>query len=78
MKHELAWKEKAGLLATALGIVRDDPQSAEIEALVEKALSNGWTMRQLFERVGELDISDELWANFLYTYGWWDGRRQAD
>ena len=49
----------------------------QIEKMVEHAIASGHNMRQLFEMVGELDISHELWANFLYTYGWWDGRRSA-
>lgn len=74
--HRLHWTHNKGKLMDALGIDRADPQSLEIEAIVEKALANGWSMRQLFERVGDMDISDEMWANFLYTYGWWDGRRR--
>ena len=75
-KHLLNFVAKKGLLADALGIDRDDPQSIEIEGIVEYAINNNRNTRQLFERIGELDISDELWANFLYTYGWWDGRRR--
>lgn len=75
MKHPLNWISDKGLLAEALGI--DPAESDRIETLVEHALANHHNMRQLFEAVGDLDISDELWANFLYTYGWWDGRRHV-
>lgn len=75
MKHPLKFVQERGLLAEALGI--QDEATKTIEALVEHALAEGHSMRQLFEAVGDLDISDEAWANFLYTYGWWDGRRRA-
>jgi hypothetical protein len=73
MKHPLKWAKERGKLAEALGIPRSEARP--IELMVEKALVSGWSMFQLFDAVGNLDISDELWANFLYTYGWWDGRR---
>lgn len=75
MKHPLKWQASRGLLAEALAISLEDARM--IEAKVEAALAYHQSMKQLFEAVGELDISDELWANFLYTYGWWDGRRNA-
>jgi hypothetical protein len=73
MKHPLRFVRDRGVLAEALGV--DRVQARLIELEVEHALTEGHSMRQLFEAVGEMDISDELWANFLYTYGWWDGRR---
>jgi hypothetical protein len=76
MKHPLKFVRERGLLAEALGITRDDPMAALIEAIVQSHIASGKNMRQLFERVGQLDISEELWANFLYTYGYWDGQRQ--
>lgn len=77
MKHPLKFVRPNGLLAEALGIDRDDAFVQLIESRVDQAVREGWNMRQLFEFVGDLDISDELWANFLYTYGWWDGRRRS-
>lgn len=74
-KHPLSFTQTKGLLAEALGIAKDDPNLKKIELMVEAALARGDNMRQLFSAVGELDITDEMWANFLYTYGWWDGRR---
>jgi len=44
--------------------------------MVERGLTEKWNLRQLIQAVSELDISDELWANFLYTYGFWDGQRR--
>jgi hypothetical protein len=73
MKHPLKWTKERGKLAEALGIPRSE--ASPIELMVEQAMMRGWSMKQLFEAVGDLDISDELWANFLYTYGWWDGQR---
>jgi len=75
VKHPLKFVQERGLLTDALGIPREE--AGRIEALVEHAIAEHHSMRQLFEAVGELDMSDELWANFLYTYGWWDGRRRA-
>lgn len=75
MKHPLKFVSDKGLLAEALGIKHE--HALQIEKMVEHAIASGHNMRQLFEMVGELDISHELWANFLYTYGWWDGRRHA-
>jgi hypothetical protein len=75
MKHPLKWKGDKGLLAEVLGI--PDADARRIEALVEHAIKENHNMRQLFEAVGDLDISDELWANFLYTFGWWDAQRHA-
>jgi hypothetical protein len=75
MKHTLKWVNERGKLADALGISHAEAEASGIELLVEKALARHWSMQELFEAVGDLDISDELWANFLYTYGWWDGRR---
>jgi len=72
MKHPLKFVRE-GLLAEALGISLDEMQ--QIERLVEHSIAENHSMRQLFEAVGDLDISDELWATFLYTYGWRDGRR---
>lgn len=73
--HPLKWVADRGLLAEALGLSQTDAKA--IESIVEKALRERWNLRKLLETVGELDISDELWANFLYTYGWWDGKRNA-
>jgi hypothetical protein len=75
MKHPLKWQSGKGRLGEALGIPPADAR--QIEALVEHALKENHNLRQLIEAVGDLDISDELWANFLYTYGWWDGQRNA-
>jgi len=74
MKHPLQWSKSEGILAVALGI-SDDPNCILIERTVQHALEQKWSMRELFHAVGEMDISDEMWANFLYTYGWWDGQR---
>ncbi|HLW51256.1 MAG TPA: hypothetical protein VKW06_00305 [Candidatus Angelobacter sp.] len=73
-KHPLAFVADQGLLAEALGLSRQD--CIPIEEIVEKCLNQNKSMRELFEMVSELEISDELWASFLYTYGWWDGRRR--
>jgi hypothetical protein len=75
-KHPLAFVQEKGLLAEALGIAREDPAALEIERMVERGLTEKWNLRQLIQAVSELDISDELWANFLYTYGFWDGQRR--
>ena len=77
MKHPLKFIVSKGLLADAFAIDRSDPVVREVEAAVQQALREGWNMRRLFEFVGEMDLTDEMWANFLYTYGWWDGRRTA-
>ena len=63
------------MLAEAMGIT--EQEGRVIEEVVEQGIRERWNMIQLFTTVGEMDISDELWANFLYTYGWWDGRRNA-
>jgi hypothetical protein len=73
-KHSLKFVADKGLLADALGLPRD--QCAEIEKVVEQAISENRNARWLFETVGAMEITDEMWANFLYTYGWWDGRRR--
>jgi hypothetical protein len=74
-KHPLNFVQTKGLLAEALGISDDDSTLKTIEMMVEAAVSRGDNTRTLFNAVGELEISDEMWANFLYTFGWWDGRR---
>lgn len=74
--HPLAFVTKKGLLTEALGISRDDPDSLAIEDTVERALNENWNMRNLFQTVGAMHITDEMWANFLYTYGFWDGQRR--
>jgi hypothetical protein len=73
MKHPLNFVGKKGLLADALGISPGDPQLKQIERMVESATATNQNIRELFVAVGELDISDELWANFLYTFGYWQG-----
>jgi hypothetical protein len=73
MKHPLKFVATKGLLADALGIDRNDPDLKRIERTVESAIAAKQNLRGLFEAVGELDISDELWANFLYTFGYWQG-----
>jgi hypothetical protein len=75
MQHPLKWARGSGLLAEALGVRRDDPALVEIEATVERALKEKWNMIRLFQHIGRMDISDELWANFLYTFGYWQGQR---
>jgi len=75
LKHPLNFVQTKGLLADALGLTPEE--CAPIEKLVEDFLANKKSRRELFEAVGELDISDELWANFLYTFGFWDGQRRA-
>ena len=75
MQHPLKWAQGSGLLAEALGLRRDDPILVEIEATVARALKEDWNMVRLFQYVGRMDISDELWANFLYTFGYWQGQR---
>ena len=74
MKHPLKWQREKGLLAEALAL--DPEESRRIEEKIEAAIAYKKSLRQIFEEVGEMDISDELWANFLYTFGWWDGRRR--
>lgn len=56
----------------ALGISEADAEL--IEAVVNKAADEKWNLIRLLQTVGEMDLSDEIWANFLYTYGYWDGR----
>jgi hypothetical protein len=73
VKHPLKFVTDHGKLADSLGIDREDPLALEIERIVEAHLAERKNLRQLLEAIGELDISDELWANFLYTFGWWQG-----
>lgn len=75
MKHPLKFVQDHGMLAEGLGLSKED--CAKIEALVEQSISQRKNMRELFEAVGDLDISDELWANFLYTFGWWDATQRG-
>jgi hypothetical protein len=71
MKHPLKFVTDHGKLGEALGIDRADPMSLRIEKTVEDHLAQRKNLVQLLTAVGDLDISDELWANFLYTFGWW-------
>jgi len=75
MKHRLRFVRTEGLLAEALGL--DMVKAREIEKIVEEHIAANKNMRDLFAAVGELEISDEMWANFLYTFGYWDGRKSA-
>ncbi len=72
-KHPLHWKQTSGKLAEALGLNAEECR--KIELVVEQCMSEGKNLRQLIERVSEMEISDALWANFLYTYGYFDGQR---
>jgi hypothetical protein len=58
VKHPLKFVKPEGLLADALGL--DKNECNHIEHLVADYMANKKTMRELFEAVGELDISDEL------------------
>lgn len=72
MKHPLKFVKTTGNLMDALGISEADAEL--IEAVVNKAADEKWNLIRLLQTVGEMDLSDEIWANFLYTYGYWDGR----
>jgi hypothetical protein len=72
--HPLKFVKQEGMLAEALGLPLADTE--KVEKLVHDCIAKNNSMRELFEAVGALEISDELWANFLYTFGWWDGRRR--
>lgn len=72
-KHPLNWKQDRGKLADALGL--NVEECRKIEQIVEQHIRDNKTLKQLLETVGEMEISDALWANFLYTYGYFDGRR---
>jgi hypothetical protein len=74
MKHPLKFVQPKGKLADALGLTAGECRP--IELIVERCIAENKNFQELLAIVGDLDISDELWANFLYTYGWWDGRRQ--
>ena len=41
----------------------------EILALWMYGKNNGWTCLKLIEEFGKLDMSDESWANFLFSLG---------
>jgi hypothetical protein len=73
-KHPLRFVAEKGLLAEDLGLTQEECKP--IERVVEIALEEKWNFRRLLTTVGDMEISDEVWANFLYTYGWWDGRRR--
>ena len=75
-KHPLQFVADKGVLAQALGISPNDLVMKKIEATVDRAFAENWNLRQLLTGVGEMDITDEMWAVFLYTYGWFDGRRR--
>ena len=70
MKHPLKFVSDRGKLADALGLTFED---RTIELLVQNFAEQKKSLRQLLEAVSELDISDEQWANFLYTFGYWQG-----
>lgn len=72
-KHPLNWKQDRGKLADALGL--NVEECRKIEQIVEQHIRDNKTLKQLLETVGEMEISDALWANFLYTYGYFDGQR---
>lgn len=74
-KHPLTFVSKNGLLAEALGLPWEECR--QIEETVAKCVAEGKSLFELLKIVGELEITDELWANFLYTFGWWDGRRRS-
>ena len=73
-KHPLRFIQSHGKLAEALGL--NEKEMDPIASLVEFALKEGWNMRRLFEAAGAMDLTDEAWATFLYTYGYWDGERR--
>lgn len=72
-KHPLHWKQNSGKLADALGLNVEDCR--KIEDVVEQHIRDKKNLKQLIEFVGAMEISDALWANFLYTYGYFDGQR---
>lgn len=73
-KHPLRFVQSHGKLVEALGL--SESEITMVTDLVNQAVDEDWNMKRLFGAVGELEISDEAWANFLYTYGWWDAERR--
>lgn len=73
-KHPLRFTGERGKLAMALGL--SDAEMRPVENLVDQHIAANKSLKELLIAVGEIELTDECWANFLYTFGYWDGGRQ--
>jgi hypothetical protein len=64
-----------GPLAHLLGLSGEDEDVRKVTALGERAAREGWTLLRILEEAQALEITDDLWANFLFTLGYRDGRQ---
>lgn len=74
MKHPLRFVSNYGLLGRALGVT--PAETAQIDAIVKDFTISQRSFHEMIQAVGALDISDEAWANFLYTIGYWHANEE--
>jgi hypothetical protein len=75
MTHPVKFVQHHGKLSDALGLT--ETEMALVDALVGHAIDQGWNLREIITAVGNLELSDEAWVNFLYTPGWWDHEQRG-